>query len=132
MSDNIRIRIRRVSPHEWEATGSVRLDAGGPAARAAVTARASTRADAAARTLRALDAVAKSPLVRSMLPPGAAASLEAARAVASGVARLFARRRMRPSVSAPPPAAIVRRAAAAWRDRGVPEGVVRLGEVIAR
>jgi hypothetical protein len=132
MSDNIRIRIRRVSPTEWEATGTVRLHAGGPAARAAVTARASTRADAAARTLRALDAVAKSPLVRSMLPPGAAASLAAARAVASGVARLFARRRRQPSVSGTPPAAIVRRAAAAWRERGVPEGVVRLGEMLAR
>jgi hypothetical protein len=122
-------RIRRTADG-WEGEATLALS---PRAAAALTARAraGTRADAAARTLRALDMVARSPLVASMLPPGAAASLRAARAVASSVARLF-RRRRRARVSGGAVRTITRAdVARALARRGLPRPLVRLGAACA-
>lgn len=125
MSGNIRWVIRRTA-NGWEGEATIQL---APRAAAAVTARAraGTRADAASRTLAALDAVTRSPLVASLLPPGAAPALRAARAVASSVARLF-RARRRARVSGAPMRPISRSdVARALERRGLPRSLVRLG-----
>jgi hypothetical protein len=122
-------RIRRAADG-WEGEATLALR---PGAAAAVTARAraGTRADAAARTLAALDAVTRSPLVASMLPPGSAQALRAARAVASSVARLF-RRRRRARVSGGAVRTITRAdVARALARRGLPRPLVRLGAACA-
>jgi hypothetical protein len=125
----IRWSIRRTADG-WEGEATLALSAG---AGAAVTARAraGTRADAAARTLAALDAVTRSPLVAAMLPPGAAPALRAARAVASSVARLF-RRRRGARVSGGAVRTITRaEVARALARRGLPRPLVRLGAACA-
>lgn len=121
----------RKTPSGWEGTATMEL-APGAGMPASVTARArgASRGDAATRTLRALDAATRSPLIQAMLPPGAAPALAAARKVASLVSR-WARGRRRASVSGvarPLTRAEVERA---LRSRGVPRSLVRLGGACA-
>jgi len=121
---NIKWSARRMPDGSWAGEATVRIDpgAGAPAAITA-SARGSSRADAAARTFRALDAVTRSPLVRSLLPPGAGAAIDAARTVASTVARLFRRRRR----TAPASAAMSGRdVARVLARRGADRRIVRL------
>jgi len=96
-----------------------------PGASVTARARGTSRGDAAARTFAALDAVTRSPLVASLLPPGAGAALQAARKVASFVSRLTRRRRRAgQQVSG---AAVAR----ALRARGLPDAMVRVGYACA-
>lgn len=123
---NIRWVVRR-TPQGWEGEATLALRPGPAAAPAAVTARAQgrTRADAAARTLSAVDAITKSPLVSAMLPPGAAPALQAARAVARQVGRWLGRRR-RARVSGAARRLTRAEVMQAYRARGAPEPLVRL------
>jgi hypothetical protein len=123
---NIRWRIRRTADG-WEGEATLELAPGAAALPAAVTARARgrTRADAASRTLAALDAAARSPLLRAMLPPGAAPAIDAARKVASQVARWFSRRR-RASVSGHARPLTRSEVMRAYASRGAPRSLVRL------
>ena len=117
-------KIRKVSDG-WEGEATVPLPSGG----AAVTTRARgrTRGDAAARTLRAIEDVSRSPLVASLLPPGAGAAIKAALGVARSVARLF-KRKKRARVSGMSGAMPTRaQIESALRQRGAPAELVRLG-----
>jgi hypothetical protein len=122
----LRWRIRRTADG-WEGEATLALAPGAGAAPAAVTARArgATRATAASRTLAALDAAARSPLLRAMLPPGAAPAIDAARKVASQVARWF-RARRRASVSGYARPLTRREVMRAYARRGAPRSLVRL------
>lgn len=108
----------------WEGEAEVPLPAG--AAAVSARARGRTRGDAAARTLRALEDVTKSPLVSSLLPPGAGPALKAALGVARSVARLFKRKR-KAKVSGQPITITRRHVEASLRRRGAPAELVRLG-----
>jgi hypothetical protein len=119
-------RIRRTADG-WQGEATLALAPGSAALPASMTARAQgrTRADAAARTFAALDAVTKSPLVQSLLPPGAGAAIQAAKTVASTVARLF-RRRRRASVSGYARPLTRHEVMRAYASRGAPRSLVRL------
>jgi len=126
MNRTLTWKIRKTADgYEGEAT--IPLPAGG----AAVTARArgSTRGDAAARTLRAIEDVSRSPLVASLLPPGAGPAIKAALGVARSVARLFKRKKKaRAAGTAVSGRPITRRdVERSLRQRGAPPELVRLG-----
>lgn len=121
MSPNVRWKIVKTADG-WEGQAEIPL----PGARAAVATRAAgrTRGDAAARTLKALEDVSRSPLVNAFLPPGAQPAIRAAMQVARSVARLFKRKKKK-TVSGQP---ITRRNIEdALRRRGAPAELVRLG-----
>lgn len=121
MTPNVRWKIVRTSDG-WEGQAEIPL----PGARATVATRARgrTRGDAAARTLKALEDVSRSPLVSALLPPGAQPAIRAAMQVARSVSRLFKRKR-KASVSGAP---VTRRhIESALRRRGAPAELVRLG-----
>lgn len=123
MASNLRWKIRRTSDG-WEGEAEVPLPAG--AAAVSARARGRTRGDAAARTLRALEDVTRSPLVSSLLPPGAGPALKAALGVARSVARLF-KRKKKAKVSGQPITITRRHVEASLRRRGAPAELVRLG-----
>jgi hypothetical protein len=117
-------KIRKVADG-WEGEATVPL----PSGAAAVTARARgrTRGDAASRTLRAIEDVSRSPLVASLLPPGAGPAIKAALGVARSVARLF-KRKKKARVSGMSGAMPTRQQIeSALRQRGAPAELVRLG-----
>lgn len=121
---NLTWKIRKVADG-WEGEATVPLPSGG----AAVTTRARgrTRGDAASRTLRAIEDVSRSPLVASLLPPGAGAAIKAALGVARSVARLF-KRKKKARVSGMSGAMPTRQQIeSALRQRGAPAELVRLG-----
>lgn len=122
----LRWRIRRTADG-WEGEATLALAAGAGAAPASVTARARgrTRGDAASRTLAALDAASRSPLLRSLLPPGAAPAIAAARKVASMVSR-WVRGRRRAAVSGYARPLCRREVERALAARGAPRALVRL------
>lgn len=118
-------KLRKTSDG-WEGEATVPLPAG--AAAVSARARGRTRGDAAARTLRAIEDVSKSPLVSSLLPPGAAPAIKAALSVARSVARLFKRKKKaRASVSGMPRSYGAAHVARALQQRGAPPELVRLG-----
>jgi hypothetical protein len=123
---NLKWKIKRTSDG-WEGEATIPL----PRAGAAVTARArgSTRGDAAARTLRAIEDVSRSPLVSSLLPPGAGPAIKAALGVARSVAKLFKKKKKKaPSaVQGMPREVGASQIAQALRERGAPPELVRLG-----
>lgn len=124
---NLRWNIKRTSDG-WEGTATIPL----PAGAAAVTARAAgrTRGDAAARTLRAIEDVTKSPLIASILPPGAAPAIKAALGVARSVARLFKRKKKAARSRGTTVSGMgynARDVAETLRRRGAPPALVRLG-----
>lgn len=126
MGSNLTWKIRKTTDG-WEGEATVPLPAGGAAVSA--RARGKTRGDAAARTLRAIEDVSRSPLVSSLLPPGAGPAIKAALGVARSVARLFKRKKRAraaaPTVSGRP---ITRRdVERSLRGRGMPAHLVRLG-----
>lgn len=118
-------KIRKVADG-WEGEATVPLPSG--AAAVTTRARGRTRGDAAARTLRAIEDVSRSPLVASLLPPGAAPAIKAALGVARSVARLF-KRKKKARVSGYSTGAMPTRQSieAALRQRGAPPELVRLG-----
>ena len=124
---NLRWNIKRTADG-WEGTATIPLPAGG----AAVTARARgrTRGDAASRTLRAIEDVTRSPLISSILPPGAAPAIKAALGVARSVARLFKRKKKKAQAQGTTVSGLgigSRDIARALRNRGAPPELVRLG-----
>lgn len=124
---SIRWNVRR-TPQGWEGEATIALRPGAAAPPAAVSARAQgrTRAAAVTRTLTALDAVTRSPLVSSMLPPGASQALSAARGIARAVAR-WTRGRRRAAVSGHGAPLSRREVERALRARGVPRALIRIG-----
>lgn len=123
MRSNLKWKLRRTADG-WEGEAEVPL----PGAGAAVSARArgSTRGDAAARTLRAIEDVTKSPLVSSLLPPGAAPAIKAALGVARSVAKLFRKKKKKRAVSGLDVLG-AHQVARALEQRGAPPELVRLG-----
>lgn len=100
-------KLRRTGDGEWQGEATVPLP--GAAASVSASARGRTRGDAASRTLKALQDVTRSPLVSSLLPPGAAPALQAALSVSRSVARLFRKKKKRRASSpaaAPSPDAV--------------------------
>jgi hypothetical protein len=117
-------KIRKVADG-WEGEATVPLPSG--AAAVTTRARGRTRGDAAARTLRAIEDVSRSPLVASLLPPGAGPAIKAALGVARSVARLF-KRKKKARVSGMSGAMPTRQQIeSALRQRGAPAELVRLG-----
>jgi len=90
-------KMRRTPDGEWQGEATVPLPSAG--ASVSATARGRTRGDAASRTLKALQDVTRSPLVSSLLPPGAGPALAAALSVSRSVARLFKKKKKRTSSS---------------------------------
>lgn len=123
MRSNLRWKLKRTADG-WEGEAEVPL----PGAGASVSARARgrTRGDAAARTLRAIEDVSKSPLVSSLLPPGAGAAIKSALSVARSVAKLFKKKKKRAAVSGLDVLG-AEQVAAALAQRGAPPELVRLG-----
>lgn len=124
---NLRWNIKR-TPEGWAGEATIPL----PAGSAAITARAAgrTRGDAAARTLRAIEDVSKSPLIASILPPGAGAAIKAALGVARSVARLFKRKKRAARAAGTTVSGLgmgSRDVARSLRQRGAPPELVRLG-----
>jgi hypothetical protein len=126
MASNLKWKLKKTADG-WEGEAEVPL----PSAGASVTARArgSTRGDAAARTLRAIEDVSRSPLVSSLLPPGAAPAIKAALGVARSVAKLFKKKKKKaPSAVRGMPREVgASQIAQALRERGAPPELVRLG-----
>jgi len=118
-------KMRKVADG-WEGEATVPLPSG--AAAVSARARGRTRGDAASRTLRAIEDVTRSPLVASLLPPGAAPAIKAALGVARSVARLFKRKRKaKVSGFSTSPMPTRQQIEAALRQRGAPAELVRLG-----
>lgn len=123
-------KMRRTADGEWQGEATVPLPSAG--ASVSATARGRTRGDAASRTLKALQDVTRSPLVSSLLPPGAGAALNAALSVSRSVARLFKKKKRRtaasPSTAVSGYQDIAGRAAVerAMRRRGAPPELCRL------
>ena len=118
---HVKWTIKRTSDG-WTGEATIAI---APGASVTARARGPSRGDAAARTFAALDAVTRSPLVASLLPPGAAPAVRAARSVAMAVAR-FVRRRSRAGARVSG-AAVAR----ALRRRGMPDAIVRVGYACA-
>jgi len=117
-------KIRKVADG-WEGEATVPLPSGGAAV--TTTARGRTKGDAASRTLRAIEDVTRSPLIASLLPPGAGPAIKAALGVARSVARLFKRKkkaRVSGMSGAMPTRAQIE---SSLRQRGAPAELVRLG-----
>lgn len=124
---NLRWNIRRTADG-WEGVATIPM----PAGAASVTARAAgkTRGDAASRTLRAIEDVTRSPLIASLLPPGAGPAIKAALGVARSVARLFKRKKRAARARGTTVSGMgfgSRDVAHALRRRGAPAQLVRLG-----
>jgi len=90
-------KMKRTADGEWQGEATVPLPSA--AASVSASARGRTRGDAASRTLKALQDVTRSPLVSSLLPPGAGPALQAALSVSRSVARLFKKKKKRTSAS---------------------------------
>ncbi len=123
MRSNLKWKLKRTADG-WEGEAEVPL----PGAGASVSARARgrTRGDAAARTLRAIEDVSRSPLVSSLLPPGASVAIKSALSVARSVAKLFKKKKKRSAVSGLDVLG-AEQVAAALAQRGAPPELVRLG-----
>lgn len=123
MRSNLKWKLKRTADG-WEGEAEVPL----PGAGASVSARARgrTRGDAAARTLRAIEDVSRSPLVSSLLPPGAGLAIKSALSVARSVAKLFKKKKKRAAVSGLDVLG-AEQVAAALAQRGAPPELVRLG-----
>ena len=124
---NLRWNIKRTSDG-WEGTATIPM----PAGAASITARAAgrTRGDAASRTLRAIEDVTRSPLIASILPPGAGPAIKAALGVARSVARLFKRKKKKAAAAGTTVSGMgigARDVARSLRARGAPPELVRLG-----
>ena len=126
MASNLKWKLRKTADG-WEGEAELPL----PAAGAAVTARArgKTRGDAAARTLRAIEDVSRSPLVSSLLPPGAGLAIKSALSVARSVAKLFKKKKKKApaAVSGMPRHVGAAQIAQALSARGASPELVRLG-----
>lgn len=124
MRSNLKWKLRRTADGQWEGEAEVPL----PSAAASVSARArgSTRGDAAARTLKAIEDVSRSPLVSSLLPPGAGPAIKAALGVARSVAKLFKKKKKKGTVSGLDVLG-AHQVAQALATRGAPPELVRLG-----
>lgn len=117
-------KIRKTA-QGWEGEATVPLPSGGAAVSA--RARGSTRGDAAARTLRAIEDVTRSPLVSALLPPGAGPAIKAALGVARSVARLFKKKKKQRVSGSAEPMPTRQQIEATLRRRGAPAELVRLG-----
>ena len=124
MRPNLKWKIKRTADGQWEGEAEVPLP--GAAASVSARARGSTRGDAAARTLRAIEDVSRSPLVSSLLPPGSRAAIKAALGVARSVAKLFKKKRKKGTVSGLDVIG-AHQVAQALATRGAPPELVRLG-----
>lgn len=117
-------KIRKTA-EGWEGEATVPLPSGGAAVSA--RARGTTRGDAASRTLRAIEDVTRSPLVASLLPPGAGPAIKAALGVARSVARLFKKKKKQRVSGAYSAMPTRQQIEATLRRRGAPPELVRLG-----
>ena len=124
MRPNLKWKIKRTADGQWEGEAEVPLP--GAAASVSARARGTTRGDAAARTLRAIEDVSRSPLVSSLLPPGSSAAIKAALKVARSVAKLFKKKKKSGTVSGLDVIG-AHQVAQALATRGAPPELVRLG-----